>query len=109
MSDFEIDIAGTIFDIQRLSDDFCYLCGESLSTGGTLEHVFPKWLLRRHNLWNDELVLLNNTAIKYSQLTIPCCDNCNNVHLSGVENRVRTAIETGYEETVKLPNVVMYQ
>src|SRR4051794_9339716 len=103
MSNSEIDIAGTIFDSQKLNDEFCFLCGVSLSTGGTQEHVFPKWLLRRHNLWNEELVLLNNTAIKYSQLKIPCCNNCNNVHLGGLENRIRTAVEAGYEESVRLP------
>jgi hypothetical protein len=69
----------------------------------------PKWLQRRHNLWDQELVLLNGTAIRYAQLMIPCCESCNSIHLSGLENQIRSAIEKGYEEAVKLPALRVYQ
>ena len=109
MSNHEIDIFGTIFDSQKLSDEYCFLCGENLSAGGTQEHVFPKWLQRKHNLWNESLVLLNHTSIKYSQLKVPCCGECNNTHLGSLENRVRSAVEKGYEASSLLPNLVIYQ
>jgi hypothetical protein len=34
------------------------------------------------------IYLLNGTAIKCSQLKVPCCRKCNNEHLSGLEKRV---------------------
>ena len=35
------------------------------------EHVFPKWLLKRFDLWNEPLTLLNGTVIKYRQARHP--------------------------------------
>ena len=109
MGESHVDISGTVFDRMRLSDDTCFLCGAHFDGDKTREHVFPGWLQHRHNLWDQELTLLNGTTIRYSQLTIPCCKVCNTEHLSGLENRVRNAIENGYKEAVKLPPIVVYQ
>ena len=58
--------------------DKCFLCGSDLkSENYSVEHIFPKWLQNKFRLWNQELILLNGTAIKYRRLTIPCCKNCN--------------------------------
>jgi hypothetical protein len=81
---------------QSFTEDRCFLCGTSLdSSNRTDEHVFPQWLLRKFDLWRQELILLNGTGIPYSQLLIPCCAPCNNDHLSQVENRVKSAFEGG--------------
>jgi hypothetical protein len=105
----DVDISGSVFDALRLGDDNCFLCGALLEKGKTREHVFPGWLQHRHNLWDQELTLLNGTHIRYAQLTIPCCKPCNSGPLSAVENRVRTATEAGYAEAVKLESLLLYQ
>lgn len=92
-----------------LNDDTCFLCGEPLDDRRTREHVFPKWLQHRHDLWSKELTLLNGTHISYSQLTIPCCDSCNNDHLGKLENTVRQAIHGGYAAAAELPPLTIYQ
>lgn len=83
---------------QAATDDRCFLCGVSLThENRTDEHVFPRWLLKHHDLYRQRLVLLNRTEIPYSALTIPCCAHCNNIHLSPVENRVKHALESGVD------------
>jgi len=76
----------------------CFLCGGQVDdSNDTKEHVFPKWLLNRFDLWDERLTLLNGTTIKYGQLVIPCCQPCNNQHLSILENRVQQAFARGVE------------
>ena len=50
----------------------CFLCGKD--SADSLEHVFPAWLQRRFQLWDQQLNLLNGTPIPYRNLTVPCSD-----------------------------------
>jgi hypothetical protein len=58
--------------------------GRGLRTSLTLQERF--------GLANQHLTLLNGTLIPYRQLTVPCCQTCNNVHLSKLEKRVQTLL-----------------
>lgn len=90
---------------QKRSFDYktCFLCGCKLNTkNSSLEHVFPKWLQKDFNLFSQNLNLLNRTSIRYNQLKIPCCKNCNNKYLSKLENRIKTALKQGYSAFLKL-------
>jgi len=81
---------------QHIGRTLCFLCGRRLTPGNRSdEHVFPKWLQARYQLWNQELTLLNGTAIPYRTLKIPCCRACNSHHLSRVENAVKRAVARG--------------
>jgi hypothetical protein len=83
--------------------DHCFLCGSLLSADTrTEEHVFPRWLQRRFNLWDERLTLMNRTTIRYRGLTIPCCRSCNTQWLSRVETEVSAAFESGYAAVRKL-------
>ena len=71
----------------------CFLCGCQIEAKtGVGEHVFPKWLQKKYNLWDKQLVLLNGTRLPYRKLTIPCCAICNTTHLSKLEVKVKTII-----------------
>jgi hypothetical protein len=90
--------------------DTCFVCARVLDDENrTDEHVVPKWLQERFNIWNKRLDLLNGTSIPYRQLTIPCCFECNNLGLSPLENRVRTAITAGYEAVNQLPPLDLFR
>ncbi len=40
--------------------DVCFLCGISLQeVESSSEHVIPKWIQNRYDLWNQKLILLN--------------------------------------------------
>jgi hypothetical protein len=66
----------------------CFFCGKLVKDKNSREHVFPKWLQEKFDLWDKTITLLNHTRIQYSKLTVPCCERCNTVHLSQLENRV---------------------
>lgn len=81
---------------QALDHDRCFLCGEDLTqVKRTDEHVFPQWMLRDFALYTERLTLPNGTTIPYRQLRIPCCDDCNTVWLSQLEDDVATAVRAG--------------
>jgi hypothetical protein len=88
----------------------CFLCAEPLTAEGrTEEHVIPKWVQQKYDLWNESLGLLNDTSIQYRQLTIPCCRKCNNERLSRLESVVEAAVSSGYDAVVALPRFVLFQ
>lgn len=91
-------------------NDHCFLCGTELDESNrTDEHIFPKWLQGKYNLWNGKFGLLNGTVIKYSQLVIPCCATCNGIFLSNVEKYVQAAHDEGIDGFRSLPRIVLYQ
>ena len=91
------------------SDNTCFLCGASLTSNNRSdEHVFPKWLQSRYDLWNEKISLLNGTLIPYRQLTIPCCSDCNNNKLSQIEAKVQSAIENGYTAVKSLDSKTLF-
>lgn len=90
--------------------DSCLVCGQDLSIRSELysqEHIFPKWFLRRYGLWDDQLTLLNSSKIKYKDLKVPCCRECNNRHLSAIESIVRGGFVGGYDELIKIPPCIL--
>lgn len=90
-----------------VDDDSCFLCG-SRNGRLTQEHVFPKWLQHRYNLWNQTLGLLNETKIRYKNLLIPCCATCNSEDLSRLETVVSAAVSSGFQSTSDLDPHLLY-
>jgi len=81
----------------------CFLCGcELTEENRTEEHVIPKWLQHKFDLWDQKLSLLNETLIPYRFLIVPCCFECNNIHLSPFENKIKEAVDSGYDAFEKL-------
>jgi hypothetical protein len=89
--------------------DHCFLCGAPLGQEKSAEHVFPKWLLEKYDLWNRNIVLLNGTAIPYRDLTIPCCQSCNSGYLSRLENEICSAVEQGYDVVRGMDELRLFQ
>lgn len=82
---------------------YCFVCACELThQNKTTEHVIPKWLQNRYDLHNCEVVLSNGTGIRYKQLVIECCHDCNNLLLSPLEKRVCAAFDAGWESVSRL-------
>jgi hypothetical protein len=97
------------FVAQALDPNACFLCGdEAIGPKRTREHVFPKWLLRRHSIWDARMTLLNGSLIPYSQLTVTCCKECNGTHLSQLESEVAQAFAGGPDGVRSLPEDRLY-
>lgn len=88
----------------------CFLCGCKLTGKNTTEeHVFPKWLLKRYSLFNSGgLTLLNGRTQAYRKIKVPCCMECNNVHLGRLEREISSAVRSGYNAFVKLDEEKVY-
>lgn len=77
------------------SEATCFLCAKELNEkNSTQEHVIPKWMQRRYDLWNQQLFLPNRTCLRYRQLTVPCCKECNG-RFGELEGRVKRAVDAG--------------
>jgi len=74
----------------------------------TDEHIFPKWLQNKFNLWDQKITLLNGTIIPYRLLKIPCCNKCNNGHLSQMEIQLSKAVDGGYDSFIKLDQDLIF-
>jgi hypothetical protein len=91
-----------------LDHDHCFLCGAVLAADTrSEEHVFPQWLLRDLDLWQQTINLLNGTTIPYASLKIPACLECNNFWLSQVENEVAAAFRTGPKAVAALDQTLL--
>ena len=79
------------FNKTNYNENNCFLCGNFCETK-TQEHIFPKWLQKNYSLWNQKLLLINNSKIPYRNLTVTCCNKCNNEHLSKLEKDFQTIL-----------------
>jgi len=85
----------------------CFLCGRE-ARELSVEHVFPKWLQQRYDIWNKKLELLNGTSIPYRDITIPCCCSCNSGPLAKLEKDIASAVGEGYSAAKDLDSYVWY-
>ena len=86
------------FNREANNENICFLCGTILdSSNKTKEHIFPKWILQKFNLWKTPIKLLNDSYFNYRSATIPCCQGCNNNSLSSLEKEIQTGIDSGYD------------
>jgi len=64
----------------------CVFCDQPSETK---EHVVPKWLLRHFDLYNQRLLLSNQTTLTYRQAVVPACRHCNSERLAPLERRIQ--------------------
>lgn len=92
-----------VFSVERFENDICrgtccFICGADRSSKEfNDEHVLPRWLLRRHNLFACEITLPNRTSFRYDQYKISCCAECNTYMGRHIEEPVRTLLTSGYD------------
>lgn len=70
------------FDLTKAK---CFICGNPASS---VEHVIPKWLQRKFNLWDQKIEIPNLTTMSYRQLVVPACKRCNSEIYGKLEERV---------------------
>ena len=95
---------------RSFSTDRCFVCDELLTNeNATEEQVYPKWLQRKFNLYNQKISLLNGTFINYRNLKVPCCKKCNEIMSAKIEKPMRQAVEGGYECFKNLNKEIVFQ
>lgn len=94
----------------RFAPNICFLCGTEFVAGeDTVEHVVPKWVQGRFDLWNVRIQLQNGTLIRYRDLVIPCCPTCNNEHLARIEQQVSQCVLAGPQAVRAMDRIVLMQ
>jgi hypothetical protein len=81
----------------------CVLCRQEFKNNKTREHIYPQWLLNSYPKLKSEKLArsvckFSNTSTSYTKLTVPCCDTCNNVYLSALEDDVKLIITSDKNE-----------
>ena len=96
-------------ETHKFDDSCCFLCGVDLNEiNKTQEHIIPKWVQNKFNLWNQNISLLNGTDFKYRYLTIPCCFNCNNKYLQPIEELLIPAFNAGVEAIRQIDTDIIF-
>lgn len=75
----------------------------------TEEHVIPRWMQRDFSLMNQKLTLVNGSKIPYKHLKLPCCSNCNNVHLGRMEESFQRYIYKDWKPVEEVPDLLIMQ
>lgn len=96
-------------DNHKFDNSVCFLCGSFLTQETkTDEHVIPKWVQEKFNLWDQKLILLNRTEIPYRYLYIPACVSCNCNYLQPLERKISNAVKNGYEAVKEIEKTDLY-
>ena len=78
--------------------DCCFICGASPSkTKFNNEHILPKWILKRYDLFSKNITLANETRFRYDKYTVPCCQQCNSLMGKKIEEPVHELINAGFD------------
>ncbi|CEO33246.1 hypothetical protein [Paraclostridium sordellii] len=76
----------------------CIMCRSILTEDNdTDEHIYPKWLLRKYNMFNKKLTLPNGNSMFYHKWIVKCCKECNGGNMSDMEEVIKKAVNKGYE------------
>jgi hypothetical protein len=95
--------------IHQYGRGLCFMCGVGLGKSvKSSEHVFPRWLQGRYNLWNRKLMLFNRTTMRYSEIKIGSCRECNGAVLGPIESAVADAVMSGYEAFAALDEITVF-
>ena len=76
----------------------CFLCGRHYSKEEfNNEHIIPRWVLRKANLFKEFITLPNNEKVRYDTYTIPCCIECNTFLGKNLEEKIQKITSGGID------------
>ncbi|WP_054456148.1 hypothetical protein [Pseudoalteromonas porphyrae] len=81
--------------------DTCFVCGiERSEASFNDEHIIPRWVLKRYELFGKVITLPNDKKFKYGKYKIPCCQSCNSLLGENIEKRVAEGFDGGFSKTL---------
>lgn len=85
--------------------DTCFICGvERTDAVFNDEHVIPRWILKRFDLFGKLITLPNDKTFRYGKYKIPCCKNCNSLLGDNIEKKISEGFDGDYGEVLKFFN-----
>jgi len=89
--------------VRKIGEGYCFLCGKKIKESEKSgEHVFPKWLQKKFDLYNKEISFIRGKKYNYRNFKVDCCYKCNHDKLNPIETKIRRALNKGYEEFLKV-------
>jgi hypothetical protein len=61
------------------------------------EHIIPRWILKKFDLYNESITLINDRKIRYSNYTVPCCKRCNSLLGETLEDEISQVVTGGLD------------
>lgn len=95
------------FSVERfiadiVEGDCCFICGIRPNQAEfNNEHILPKWLLKKYNLFNRKIGLPNLSMYRYDRYIVPCCMQCNTLMNTKIEQPIQQLLEKGYNEVAE--------
>lgn len=87
------------------SQNRCFICGlERTKTIFNDEHVIPRWILKRYELFDKKITLPNGKEIKYGKYKTPCCKSCNSLLGNEIEKKISEGFKGDYNESINFFN-----
>ena len=94
-------------DLYHNFKEYCFACRLKI-VDCTEEDVIPKWMIRDLKLTDTRLKLSNNQSIRLNQIKIPCCEKCNNNHLSRNENYIKKIFEKSPKDVTETERIKIF-
>lgn len=93
------------FIVNICESDNCFVCGagESENTFNA-EHIIPRWVLKRFNLFGAKLNLPNRVPFQYGKYVIRCCSDCNTFLGERVETIISKGLSGDYNNALSFFN-----
>ena len=101
------DGAFLYFSTERFIRDICngsccFICGSSPNLKQfNNEHVLPRWLLKKYQLFERSIALPNGTNFRYRSYTVPCCRECNTMMGRDIEEPIRRILNGSLESLIE--------
>lgn len=86
----------------------CFICGQIFKKLSR-EHLFPKWLLGDTNSYDERLTLPNRTRFFFRKMVIPCCESCNGIVVSNLDNKAKSIFEKSCKNISDKEKTVLFQ
>lgn len=92
----------------RFDNSTCFLTGQPLKSADERIQVFPHWLMRKFNLEEKPLKMLDESIRTYKQLQLPCAIAVAD-RISQLDERMEDAFNHGYEVVKELDELSIFQ
>ena len=97
------------FESLHFNPEECFLTGEKISSTEEQVSVFPEWLINRYSLKDKTFTMLEQNIVKYQDLKLPCYTDVIENALNPLEEEIKKAFSSGFEEVKKVPEVRLFQ
>jgi hypothetical protein len=90
---------------QICNKDTCFVCGiERSKATFNDEHIIPRWVLKRYDLFDKYITLPNGKTFRYGKYKIACCKSCNSFLGDNLEKKVSEGFSGSYYDAVNFLN-----